>query len=115
ASALRQQCVEKGQYAIAVLPFNSTAKRLHSAQAATLQAYVTAALTDMSDPFIRVVDRDNIERILEEQRLGLSGVVDESSAVSAGKLMGAQAVIMGTMIAYNELPGTVRRSTKEGY
>lgn len=115
ASALRQQCVEKGQYAIAVLPFNSTAKRLHSAQAATLQAYVTAALTDVNDPFIRVVDRDNIERILEEQRLGLSGVVDESSAVSAGKLMGAQAVIMGTMITYEELPGTVRRSTKEGY
>lgn len=115
ASALRQQCVEKGQYAIAVLPFNSGNNKRQSPQAATLQAYMTAALTDMNDPFIRVVDRDNIQRILEEQRLGMSGVVDESSAVSAGKLMGAQAVIMGTVITYTEIPGTTRRSTKEGY
>src|SRR5690606_39149963 len=78
-------------------------------------AYMTAALTDVNDPFIRVVDRDNIQRILEEQRLGMSGVVDETTAVSAGKLMGAQAVIMGTLIAYTEVPGTTRRSTKEGY
>lgn len=115
ASVLRQQCVEKGQYAIAVLPFNVAGNQMQSAQAAMLQAYVTAALTDINDPFIRVVDRDNIQRILDEQRLGMSGVVDESSAVSAGKLMGAQAVIMGTVISYQEVPGAPRKSTKEGY
>ncbi len=115
ASALRQQCVEKGQYAIAVLPFNVAGTQMQSAQAASLQAYVTAALTDINDPFIRVVDRDNIQRILDEQRLGMSGVVDESTAVSAGKLMGAQAVIMGTVISYQEVSGAPRKSTKEGY
>ncbi|MEO7080761.1 MAG: CsgG/HfaB family protein [Flavobacteriales bacterium] len=115
ASALRQECVEKGQYAIAVLPFNVAGNQMQSAQAASLQAYVTAALTDINDPFIRVVDRDNIQKILDEQRLGMSGVVDESSAVSAGKLMGAQAVIMGTVISYQEVAGVPRKSTKEGY
>lgn len=115
ASALRQQCVDKGRYAIAVLPFNVAGNQMQTAQAATLQAYVTSALTNINDPFIHVVDRDNIQKILDEQRLGMSGVVDESAAVSAGKLMGAQAVVMGTVISYQEVPGSPRKSTKEGY
>ncbi len=114
AAKLRDQCLEKGRYPIAVLPFNQQG-RISPAQAATLQAYVVAALASSGDPFISVVDRDNMQRILDEQRLGMSGVVDESSAVSAGKLLGAQAVVMGTLISYGETPGQTRKSTKQGY
>lgn len=116
AAALKQQCVEKGRYAIAVLPFSvpggSTAM---AAQAATLQAYVTSAIVDANDPFIQVVDRDNMQKILDEQKLGMSGVVDESTAVSAGKLLGAKAVVMGSVMSYSENAGRLRRSTKDGY
>ena len=115
AAALKQQCVEKGRYAIAVLPFNTAGREQQSAQAATMQAYVTSALTNMNDPFISVVDRENIQKILDEQRLGMSGVVDEGTAVSAGKLMGAQAVIMGTVMDYKEALGRTRQSTKDGF
>ncbi|MEO8733937.1 MAG: CsgG/HfaB family protein [Flavobacteriales bacterium] len=117
APALRQQCVEKGRYAIAVLPFSvaSDGRRSHAAEAASLQAYANEALTGLNDPFLRVVDRDNFQKILDEQRLGMSGVVDESTAVSAGKLVGAQAVIMGTVIAYQEEPGKLRSNVRNGY
>lgn len=114
ATSLKQRCVEKGRYPIAVMPFSSTGGA-SKAQALTMQAYVTAALTELNDPFISVVDRDNIQKILDEQKLGMSGVVDEASAVSAGKLMGAQAVLMGTVIAFQEIPGLTQRSSKEGY
>ncbi len=118
AAALQKQCVEKGRYPIAVMPFTTTtaaAAGTKSAQAATMQALVTSALTNLNDPFITVVDRDNIQKILDEQKLGMSGVVDESSAVSAGKLLGAQAVLMGSLISYQEDNGRLRQSTKEGY
>lgn len=111
ASLLRNQAVEKGRYAIAVLPFAGSKKD----QASRLQALATTSLTEITDPFIKVVDRENIERILAEQRLGLSGVVDEATAVQAGKLMGAQAVLMGTLIDYREEVGAVKRSTKDGF
>lgn len=88
AAALKAECVQKGRYAIAVLPFNTAGSRVQTAQAATLQAYVTSALTDVNDPFIQVVDRDNIRIILDQQRMAMSGVVDESTAVSAGSLSG---------------------------
>jgi curli biogenesis system outer membrane secretion channel CsgG len=111
ASALRSTAVEKGRYSIAVLPFSGSKKDL----AARVQAYATTALTEINDPFVKVVDRENIQRILDEQRLGMTGVVDEASAVSAGKLIGAQAVLMGTLIDYREETGQVKRSTKDGF
>lgn len=116
AAALKQECVDKGRYAIAVLPFNVAGNgTAAAAQAATLQAYITSAIVDANDPFIQVVDRDNMQKILDEQKLGMSGVVDESTAVSAGKLLGAKAVVMGTVMAYGEDAGRLRRSTKDGF
>ncbi len=114
ASALRQQALTGGQYTIAVLPFTSSVRN-RTDLAPKVQAYATTALTEVSDPFLKVVDRENMDRILEEQRLGLSGVVDEQTAVKVGNLMGAQAVLMGTVIDYQEVPGTLRHSTKDGF
>jgi tetratricopeptide (TPR) repeat protein len=114
AGSLRQQALTGGKYTIAVVPFTS-AVRNRTDLAPKVQAYATTALTEVSDPFIRVVDRENMDRILEEQRLGLSGVVDEQTAVRVGNLMGAQAVLMGEVIDYQEIAGTARRSTKDGF
>lgn len=113
ASVLRQECLTKGQYSIAVLPFTAATKG--NTMAAKVQAYAMTALTETKDPFLKIVDRENIDRILEEQRLGLSGVVDEQTAVRVGNLIGAQAVLMGELIDYREEPGSLRRSTKDGY
>lgn len=113
ASALRQEALNKGRYSIAVLPFTSANKR--DDVAAKIQAYAMTSLTRTTDPFLRVVDRENMDRILEEQRLGLSGIVDEQTAVRVGNLMGAQAVLIGTLLSYHESPGQLRRSTKNGF
>ncbi|WKZ67621.1 MAG: CsgG/HfaB family protein [Flavobacteriales bacterium] len=113
AAALRQECVTKGQYTIAVLPFSSAIKRADIS--ARLQGNAITALTEARDPFLKVVDRENLERILEEQRLGLSGVVDEQTAVRVGNLMGAQAVLIGTVTDYREEAGNLRQSTRNGF
>jgi len=112
AAALRDQCVTKGQFVVAVLPFTESGK---AAIAAKVQAHAMTALTETNDPFLKVVDRENLERILEEQRLGLSGIVDESTAVRVGNLIGAQAVLMGNVVEYREIPGKTKQSTKEGF
>jgi curli biogenesis system outer membrane secretion channel CsgG/Flp pilus assembly protein TadD len=113
ASALRQQALTKGQYTIAVLPFTSDIQRAEITS--RVQAHAMTALVETKDPFLKVVDRENIDRILEEQRLGLSGIVDDQTAVRVGNLIGAQAVLMGSVIDYREEPGTLRRSTKDGF
>ncbi len=48
---------------------------------------------------LRVLERQNIQTILQEQRLALSGRVDESSAVEIGKMLGVQYVLLGSVIS----------------
>lgn len=42
-----------------------------------------------------LIERRDLERVLEEQRLQVSGLVDAREAVSIGKMAGADAILMG--------------------
>ncbi len=53
-----------------------------------------------ANPSARVVERDQIQRLLEEQRLGASGQVDAQTAARIGKLVGARYVITGQFIDF---------------
>lgn len=44
---------------------------------------------------MRVIERANLQDLLDEQRLALTGRVDESSAVEIGRILGAQYVLHG--------------------
>lgn len=48
-----------------------------------------------------VLERSKIEQILQEQNLGASGRVDASTAAQIGKILGADAVIIGTITQFN--------------
>lgn len=48
-----------------------------------------------------VLERSKIEQVLKEQNLGASGRIDPSSAAQIGKLLGADAVIIGTISQFN--------------
>jgi TolB-like protein len=52
---------------------------------------------------LQVIERDQLNKLLTEQKLALSGRVEESSAVEIGKLLGAQYMFYGqiTSIANN--------------
>lgn len=43
----------------------------------------------------RVVERNALDRIMEEQALSMSGMVDQSEAIELAKLVGADALVMG--------------------
>lgn len=113
AMALRQEALTKGQFTVAVLPFTTSTKRQDIA--ARLQGNAITALTEARDPFLKVVDRENLDRIMQEQRLSLSGVVDEQTATRVGNLIGAQALLIGDVTDYREEPGQLRQSTKNGF
>lgn len=49
---------------------------------------------------IRVVERQDLRRVLEEQRLALSGRVDDATAVEVGRLLGAQFVVFGQVSSF---------------
>lgn len=53
-----------------------------------------------ANPAARVVEREEIQRLLEEQSLGASGRVDAQTAARIGKLVGARYVVLGTFIDF---------------
>lgn len=50
----------------------------------------------------KVVERQMLSKIIEELNLNNSGVIDPDSAVKAGKLLGANILIMGSYLKFME-------------
>ncbi|MCJ7628066.1 MAG: CsgG/HfaB family protein, partial [Longimicrobiales bacterium] len=48
-----------------------------------------------------VVERSQVNAILEEQHFGLSGAVDAATAAQIGKILGVQAVVMGSVTQFS--------------
>lgn len=51
---------------------------------------------------MRVIERRELKRLLEEQRLALSGRVDESTAIEVGEVLGVQYMIFGQVTSVME-------------
>ncbi|MEN9348563.1 MAG: hypothetical protein RLZZ77_2074 [Bacteroidota bacterium] len=110
---LKKKCIEKGRYTIALLPFNNATTT--PGLDARISAYALEALTSINDPFLRIVDRENMQAILQEQKLQLSGVIDDATAVEVGELVGAQAILTGTVINYSVKTGLMRPAQRNAY
>ena len=54
---------------------------------------IDALISDFVNNGVEVIDRNNLENILSEHDLNLSGYVDRSSAVSIGKIIGPSALL----------------------
>ncbi len=57
------------------------------------------------NPGARLVDREAIQQILDEQKLGKDGAVDAATAAKVGKLVGARYMVLG---GFTDLYGTFR-------
>jgi DNA-binding beta-propeller fold protein YncE/TolB-like protein len=47
-----------------------------------------------------VIERQALKKIVEEQQLGLSGLVDATTAARLGRVLGAQYIVTGAVISY---------------
>jgi TolB-like protein len=57
-------------------------------------------ITEMAaNPNIRLIERDQVQKLVDEQKLITGGQVDRESAVRVGKLLGAQHMIFGGFMA----------------
>ncbi|MDR1229788.1 MAG: CsgG/HfaB family protein [Spirochaetaceae bacterium] len=76
---------------VAVVAFESPEQNLSG----YLMDEIAGVLTDGG---LEVADRSNLELVLKEQGFQFSGEVDEESAVSIGKLLGARYVLTGQLV-----------------
>ncbi len=63
----------------------------------TLAEMLTTALINSGS--YRIIERQQLEKVLEEQALGQSGALDSETAVVVGKIMSLDAVVVGSISA----------------
>jgi TolB-like protein len=81
---------------IAVIPFSYVDnKRDIDGAGAIISERLTSRI--VKTKAYKVVDRQNLEKILQEQKLQASGLVDSETAKSLGKILGVEAIVTGTM------------------
>ena len=56
----------------------------------------------ISGRYIKPVERQEFERLFDEYKLSLSGLTDEETAVEVGKVLGAEYILLGSMIKVGE-------------
>ncbi|HBK68897.1 MAG TPA: hypothetical protein DDZ91_09670, partial [Firmicutes bacterium] len=61
---------------------------------------LVTALLNLTPQKFRVMEREQIQRVLEEQEFGASGLVDASSAAKIGKILGVQFLLIGKVTEF---------------
>ncbi len=86
-----------GKPTLAILNFNNNVISKDARDYDGLNKGIADVLiTEMSgNPNIRVIERDQIQKLLDEQHLVTDGQIDRATAVKVGKLLGMQHVIFG--------------------
>jgi TolB-like protein len=96
----------EGIQTLAILPFDNNSITEPEKYAPLSNGLAAMLITDLNknEAVLTVIERNKIKSILKEIALGQLGGVDQSTAIEAGKILGAQSIgfgsftIMGDMI-----------------
>jgi curli biogenesis system outer membrane secretion channel CsgG len=85
---------------MAVLPFENNSVTDPDRYAPLSKGLSAMLITDLknSSTSLQLIERDKIQALLKEIALGQSGSVDQSTAVKAGKILGAQSIVFGSFM-----------------
>ncbi|MDB2442547.1 CsgG/HfaB family protein [Flavobacteriales bacterium] len=110
---LKAYALKEAQYPIAMLPFENatTTANIHK----SFESQFLNLFIKDKNPFIKIIDRVHIETVLNEQELGLSGLVDSQTAAKAGDLFGAKALLVGRLVSYDAKFSAPKATKKKGW
>lgn len=110
----RDRAREKAELTIALLPVESSTD-IEQEIKDRYYGKILSELLAADNEFIKVVDRVNMDKVIEEQKLGLTGLIDQSTAAQTGKLVGAKIVITGKLVDLEMEGGDIQKQVGKGY
>jgi tetratricopeptide (TPR) repeat protein len=109
---LRRTAKERATLTVAVLPFEQS---LAYAYPIPINSYIISDLANASNEFIVVIDRENTEKLVKEQKISLANSNNDNLAVIAGELMGAKAILTGKIIDFGVQQPQMKHYERTGY
>lgn len=76
-----------------------------------IQGSVLSQLNALNNPFIKVVDTESTQQILDEQMRGVS----VGSDIQIGKILAAKAILSASLVEFNQFYGKLIKTEKRGY
>jgi TolB-like protein len=97
---LKQASINRGD-SFAVLPFvvlssDSRYNQLSQGFAENLPYYL------VNSQAVKVIERTQMDKAIQEMRLGMTGIVDNSTAQAIGKVLGAKYVVIGSVEIFGD-------------
>ncbi|MDP6967451.1 MAG: CsgG/HfaB family protein [Candidatus Marinimicrobia bacterium] len=101
---------------IAIIPFEDKSGKRRK-YGAVNETIVDMVISDvLNDPaateFLEIVSRDQLDRVMREQALAQSGVIDAQMAVDVGKILGVHEIVTGKI---TQIIVTPERTTEDTY
>lgn len=98
-SAEKSVAVEEAKpLAVTVFPFSTPKGQEKMGQ--DVGEMLTLLLS--AEPGLQLIERETLNKVIEEQTLSLTGLVDASQAIRVGKLVGAQIIVVGRIFELGE-------------
>lgn len=110
---LLESCLKEGRITVAYVSVDK--ENVNNDVEKEMGAHVVQSLLENKDPFLVLLDRDYTSKLLEEQKLGMTGLYDEKSLIKAGELIGAQYILLGEIIEYSADQKLNDYGFKKGY
>lgn len=108
-----EDALQNAQFNIGVLKFENLSKE--SGLSEYLSGSITNDIISSNNPFIKLIDRSNVNLLKNEQNLNLKGLTDGKSNVKAGELIGAHAFLTGKVLSYSKSTYSPRPQTVRAY
>ncbi|MBC7124554.1 MAG: hypothetical protein H5T24_02905 [Bacteroidales bacterium] len=107
---LRDEALQKATITIKVTDFKSTSYNTERI-AKSVQAEVVSKLNALNNPFVKVIDVQSTDKIIEEQQRS----VTTGSDLEIGKLLAAKALLSGEVSVIEVKQGKLNKTEKRGY
>jgi TolB-like protein len=89
---------------LAILPFENNSVSDAQRYEPLSKGLAAMLITDLNkqESALKLIERDKIAALLQEIALGQSGVVDQATALRAGRILGAQSIAFGSFMVLAE-------------
>ena len=112
AADRRLESLEEGRFAVALVEFKNGSSIVNLE--VKMQSMVEQSLMGSDDPFLKVVDRESLALILQEQSMGMNGLTSGGD-VEIGNILGAKALLKATITSANHTQTRLTTTRQTGY
>lgn len=106
---LRDEALNKGM--ITITFGNIENKTRFEDVSSIVESKVKSAVNSLNNPFVKVIDKQNTNQLIEEQQRG----VNQGFDIQVGKILAAKALFTGSVMKFGFDEGRLKKQDKRGY